>query len=150
MNIFYAVSIYTNKYKHCLNIRSTLTILTSFVAIIAAEVVLLEEQLVRLKWSLPWRWASSSEIKVTAPMPLCVVGALAKSVRSFEALVEPPCPPEILVDLPTARWLKKLWRPWSRSGRSSDDCTLLVPQPQTIGRKFLPLLRWREVGREQG
>ena len=80
MNIFYAVSIYTNKYKYYLNIRLILTILTSFVAIIAPEVVPLEEQTVQRKWSLPWHWASSSKRKVTDVMPLCVVEALTESV----------------------------------------------------------------------
>ena len=49
MNIFYAVAIYTNKYKYYLNIRLILIILTSFVAIIVPEVIPLEEQVVRLK-----------------------------------------------------------------------------------------------------
>ena len=35
MNIFYVVSIYTNKHKYYLNTRLTLTIVTSFIAIIA-------------------------------------------------------------------------------------------------------------------
>ena len=39
----------TNKYKYYLNMRLTLTIITAFVAIIAPDVVPLEEQAVRLK-----------------------------------------------------------------------------------------------------
>ena len=133
MNIFNAVLIYTKKYKYYLTIRLTLTILTSFVAIIAPGVVPLEEQAVRLKWLIPWRWVFLSERKVAAAMPLCVVKVLAESARNFEALVEPPT-------CPLPRWSHPLAHPRSWWPR---------PSPNGLKKLYMAVAvtKWKKLRR---